>query len=323
MPIKPATQSSVTVCWGSLLFCIAFSFSVITQAKTEHLADHCIKAKNIVRAPLHKDTTMPIRMDHFCISKNALSQEEIKKIKTWGVKNGYTFHQMHFSTHSVSRNDAIVLANAASERAGFTPVYTYRVFSLVRNILAPFKNSTTQNGRDVVIRNAHHIQGEKTTIVERVANGYRIPSSTEIQLAFRYKGRSSTYALPFDIVTPSGDRFWSITKKHYIRHKEAPYYSSRNPLNPIIQYFAFPDFNMKYFDMCLPHVPCLNSLPLFSTHIGAFSDKGYTLTRSISRHLFMKNIGHVEVSRGEAILQYTRGTSQHYVRFSREYDSAS
>lgn len=113
-------------------------------------------------------------------------------IRIWGEENGYTFANMgREGSHGergneptawrnepvtdVSWYDVIVWCNALSEFLGYEPVYLY--------------HGTIY--RDAKDRSAGG------NVVQELGNGFRLPTDNEFELAARYQGSDSAYALEY------------------------------------------------------------------------------------------------------------------------------
>lgn len=112
----------------------------------------------------------------FFMAETPVTYELWREVQDWALQNGYTFANSGQGsgqrpvTH-VSWRDSLVWTNALSERLGFDPVYTYQ-------------------GR--VLRDATDADACDQAVEENT-DGFRLPTSSEWELAARYQGDDSSH----------------------------------------------------------------------------------------------------------------------------------
>ena len=165
------------------------------------------------------------------IAKTELTYTEWYEIYLWAVSNGYVFQNLGREGNSgtdgatptanskqpvtcVSWRDAVVWCNAASEKAGLTPVYEYdgSVLREAENYLS-FGTNTENTSNE---RNG---KAENST-VKADANGYRLPTISEWESAAK-SGSNYKYSGSDDIDSVAWYSVNSEEKTHDVGMKPA------------------------------------------------------------------------------------------------------
>ena len=135
-----------------------------------------VPASKIASLPLGEtDNITKVNMSDFMIGKAEVTEALWINVYNWAIRNGYTFANKgaNIATSkpvtSVSWYDAIIWANARSEKEGLQPVYRG---NKNKNVL---KNANDENALDKVLWVSKN-------------SGYQLPTATQWQLAARFLG---------------------------------------------------------------------------------------------------------------------------------------
>jgi hypothetical protein len=186
-PVKPVVKSLKT--------------GKITPVMTQMIR---VPASNIKSLPLGQfDEITPVNLPNFEIGKAEVTGALWSEVYNWAIRNGYTFANKGDNVGTdkpvtkISWYDAIVFANAYSERSGFKPVY--------------------RSGINEVLKDA--TQGEafkQATAAKR--NGYRLLTQTQWELAARFLGTTK----------PTKGTLATEAKRTMGRNGETTYYWTPN-----------------------------------------------------------------------------------------------
>ncbi|MBU6146189.1 MAG: SUMF1/EgtB/PvdO family nonheme iron enzyme [Paenibacillaceae bacterium] len=161
-----------------------------------------------MNVPIGPEDTLTSVLGGFWIGTTEVAYHDWYNVRTWAEKNGYTFankgREGHYGTDgaeptstrnepvtTISWRDMVVWSNAKSEQEKLTPVYVL-------------------NGR--VLKNATSASVDHA--IQRSANGYRLPTNNEWEMAARWLGTTAptTGDLAKErIATPVGvtEHYWT------------------------------------------------------------------------------------------------------------------
>lgn len=144
----------------------------ITSVMTQMIL---VPASRVQSVPLGvRDQVTKVNMKDFRIMKSEVTGALWSDVYVWAIEKGYKFQ--HIGEHAgtgkpitrISWNDAIVWANAYSEKSAFTPVYR-----------------TNKH----VLKDAHRVKAVDVVVVPS-ANGYQLPTHKQWELAARWIGKT-------------------------------------------------------------------------------------------------------------------------------------